>query len=118
MDIEEGYYDCIVEKTEDCDHGPCTAYTAYLNGHAAFTVYLYSDKPEIISIHEEWEDTMYYVETKIKLRIEREENAKDLYWLREAIDQYLEGPEEVVFIERPKVINEGWPNENVLCWIG
>lgn len=50
---------------------------------------------------------MYYVETKIKLRIEHEENAKDLYWLREAIDQYLEGPEEVVFIERPKVINEG-----------
>ena len=53
MDIEEGYYDCIVEKTEDCDHGPCTAYTAYLNGHAAFTVYLYSDKPDMISIHEE-----------------------------------------------------------------
>jgi hypothetical protein len=62
MDIEEGYYDCIVEKTEDrgiwretgyCDHGPCTAYTAYLNGHAAFTVYLYRDKPDMISIHEE-----------------------------------------------------------------
>ena len=50
---------------------------------------------------------MYYVETKIKLRIEHEENAKDLHWLREAIDQYLEGPEEVVYIEKPTVINEG-----------
>ena len=53
MDIEEGYYDCVVAKIEDFDHGPCTAYIAYLNGHAAFTVYLYSDKPELISIHEE-----------------------------------------------------------------
>lgn len=57
---------------------------------------------------------MYYVETKIKFRVEHEENAKELvmllrqaWWLREAIEQYLEGQEEVVFIDVPKVINEG-----------
>ena len=26
MNIDEGYYDVTVERTEDCDHGPCTAY--------------------------------------------------------------------------------------------
>ena len=42
---------------------------------------------------------MYYVETKIKFRVEHEENAKELWWLREAIEQYLEGQEEIVFID-------------------
>ncbi len=50
---------------------------------------------------------MYYVETKIKFRVEYEENAENLWWLREAIEEYLEGEEEVVFIDIPKVTNEG-----------
>jgi len=65
---------------------------------------------------------MYYVETKIKFRVEHEKNARDLWWIREvieqynarelwwireAIEQYLEGQEEVVSIDKPNVINEG-----------
>jgi len=50
---------------------------------------------------------MYYVETKIKFRVEHEKNARELWWIREAIEQYLEGQEEVVSIDKPNVINEG-----------
>ena len=49
---------------------------------------------------------MYYVETKIKFRVEHEENAKELWWIREAIEKSLEGKEEVVSIEKPNVIAE------------
>jgi hypothetical protein len=48
MEIEEGYYDCKVERRDDCDHGPCTAYIC-----EGFTVYLYDDHSKMISIHEE-----------------------------------------------------------------
>jgi len=52
MEIEEGYYDCVAEQSIDCDKGPCTSYTAYMNGQPAFTVYLYDNHPEVISVHE------------------------------------------------------------------
>ena len=50
---------------------------------------------------------MYHVETRVVFRVEYEENAKELWWVREAIENYLEGQEEVVLIETPKVTNEG-----------
>jgi len=52
MELDEGYYDCIPERSVDCDKGPCTSYTAYMNGQPAFTVYLYDNNPNMISIHE------------------------------------------------------------------
>ena len=52
MELDEGYYDCIPERSVNERHGPCTAYTAYMNGQPAFTVYLYDNHPEIISVHE------------------------------------------------------------------
>jgi len=56
MELNEGYYDCIPERSVNERHGPCTSYTAYMNGQAAFTVYLYDNKPNMMSIHElEWE---------------------------------------------------------------
>jgi predicted DNA-binding protein len=50
---------------------------------------------------------MYYVEAVVKIRVEEEMNAEEPYWLREAIEAYLEGEEEVVYISKPIVINEG-----------
>ena len=50
---------------------------------------------------------MYYVETRIVFRVEHKENAKDLRWIREAIEYCLEGQEEVVCIDAPRVFNEG-----------
>ena len=50
---------------------------------------------------------MYYVETVVKYRAEHKENAYEPYWLREAIEAWLEGEEEVVLIAKPKVYNEG-----------
>ena len=50
---------------------------------------------------------MYYVETKLVFRIEHEENALNLEWVREAIDGFLEGEEEVVNVKLENLINEG-----------
>lgn len=50
---------------------------------------------------------MYYVETRIRFRVEYFENAKELWWVREALESYLEGEEEVVAIDKPTIINEG-----------
>jgi hypothetical protein len=50
---------------------------------------------------------MYYVETKIVFRVEHEENALHLEWVREAIDGFLEGEEEVVYVKLENLINEG-----------
>ena len=49
MEITEGYYDCVPERSV---RKRLTAYTAYMNGQPAFTVYLYDNHPEIISVHE------------------------------------------------------------------
>jgi len=55
MEITEGYYDCVPERSV---RKRLTAYTAYMNGQAAFTVYLYDNNPNMISIKEgeEWEE--------------------------------------------------------------
>ena len=50
---------------------------------------------------------MYYVEAVVKIRIEHPQAAYEPYWLREAIEAYLEGEEEVVSVSKPIVINEG-----------
>jgi len=50
---------------------------------------------------------MYYVEAVVKIRVEDKQAAHEPYWLREAIEAYLEGEEEVVSISKPTVINEG-----------
>ena len=50
---------------------------------------------------------MYYVEAVVKIRIEDKHAAYEPYWLREAIEAYLEGEEEVVSVSKPIVINEG-----------
>ena len=50
---------------------------------------------------------MYYVEAVVKIRIEDRQAAYEPYWLREAIEAYLEGEEEVVSISKPMVQNEG-----------
>jgi len=50
---------------------------------------------------------MYYVETKLVFRVEHEENASQLEWVREAIDEYLEGEEEVVYVKLENIVNEG-----------
>lgn len=50
---------------------------------------------------------MYYVETKLVFRVEHEENVSQIWWVREAIEDWLEGEEEVVYVKVEKVINEG-----------
>ena len=52
MELIEGYYDCVPERTVNERHGSCTAYTAYMNGQPSFTLYLYDKSPNMISIHE------------------------------------------------------------------
>ena len=52
MEITEGYYDCVPERTFNERHGSCTAYTAYMNGQPSFTLYLYDKSTNMISIHE------------------------------------------------------------------
>lgn len=52
MEITEGYYDCVPERTVNELHGSCTAYTAYMNGQPSFTLYLYDNIPNMVSIHE------------------------------------------------------------------
>ena len=41
---------------------------------------------------------MYYVEAVVKIRIEDKQAAYEPYWLKEAIETYLEGEEEVLSI--------------------
>ena len=52
MEVTEGYYDCVPERSVDGKHGPCTVYTAYWDGRADFTVYLYDNDPYCIFIKE------------------------------------------------------------------
>jgi len=49
MEITEGYYDCVPEHSV---RERSTAYTAYMNGQPSFTVYLYDNNPNMMSIHE------------------------------------------------------------------
>ena len=49
MEITEGYYDCVPERSV---RERRTAYTAYMNGQPSFTVYLYDNNPNMISIKE------------------------------------------------------------------
>jgi hypothetical protein len=49
MEITEGYYDCVPEHSV---RERRTAYTAYMNGQPSFTVYLYDNNPNMISIKE------------------------------------------------------------------
>jgi len=49
MEITEGYYDCVPEHSV---RERRTAYTAYMNGQPSFTVYLYDNNPNMMSIHE------------------------------------------------------------------
>ena len=54
MQIDEGYYEAIAERTEDCDYGSCTGYVVKgEHGQTPFIVYLYDKHPTMISIHEE-----------------------------------------------------------------
>tara|TARA_R100001440_G_scaffold63463_1_gene83700 strand:- start:1275 stop:1427 length:153 start_codon:yes stop_codon:yes gene_type:complete len=46
---------------------------------------------------------MYYVETRVVFRVGNESDAKDLWWLEEAIEKYLRVNEEIVCIDAPKV---------------
>ena len=52
------------------------------------------------------ERLMYYVETRVVLRVGNEIDAKNLWWLEEAIEKYLRENEEIVCIDAPKVTNE------------
>ena len=49
---------------------------------------------------------MYYVETRVVLRVGNEIDAKNLWWLEEAIEKYLRENEEIVCIDAPKVTND------------
>ncbi len=46
---------------------------------------------------------MYYVETRVVLKVGNEVDAKNLSWLEEAIEKYLRGNEEIVCIDAPKL---------------
>lgn len=49
MKIYEGYFDCVLDRSEDCDHGPCTEYNIpELN----IRFYLYDDHKCMVSFHE------------------------------------------------------------------
>ena len=50
MEIAEGYYDCVPERSV---RKRLTSYTVYMNGQSQFTVYLYDNNPNMISIKEE-----------------------------------------------------------------
>jgi hypothetical protein len=52
MELIEGYYDCVPERSVDDKLGPCTVYTAYWDGRADFTVCVYDNDPYCISIKE------------------------------------------------------------------
>jgi len=49
MEVTEGYYDCVPERSV---RERRTSYTAYMNGQPSFTVYLYDNNPNMMSIHE------------------------------------------------------------------
>lgn len=50
---------------------------------------------------------MYYIKIEVAMRVDDEINADELYWVREALDEWLEGPEEIVYIKRLEKHNEG-----------
>jgi len=52
MELIEGYYDCVPERSMDSKLGECTVYTAYWDGKAEFTIQLYDSDPYCISIKE------------------------------------------------------------------
>jgi len=54
MKIDEGYYNCEISRTEDCDHGPCTE---YLVADLGIRFYLYDNEITLVSFHEEEEQT-------------------------------------------------------------
>tara|TARA_Y100000114_G_scaffold49085_1_gene44780 strand:- start:1512 stop:1712 length:201 start_codon:yes stop_codon:yes gene_type:complete len=50
MKIEEGYYNCEISRSKDCDHGPCTEYVVVDLG---IRFYLYDNELTLVSFHEE-----------------------------------------------------------------
>ncbi len=52
MELIEGYYDCVPERSMDSKLGECTVYTAYWDGKAEFTIRLYDNDPYCIFIKE------------------------------------------------------------------
>ena len=54
MIIDEGYYNCEISRTEDCDHGLCTEYVVPDLG---IRFYLYDNEITLVSFHEEEEQT-------------------------------------------------------------
>jgi len=50
MEIREGYFDYFLDRSEDCDHGPCTK---YIVPELGIHFYLYDNKPYLVSFHEE-----------------------------------------------------------------
>jgi len=50
---------------------------------------------------------MYYIKLEVSMRIDDEIHADELYWVREALNEWLEGSEEVVYIKRLEKHNEG-----------
>ena len=50
MEIREGYFDYFLDRSEDCDHGPCTEYTVPELG---MRFYLYDNHKLMVSFHEE-----------------------------------------------------------------
>lgn len=46
--MPEGYFTKINKLDVDCDHGPCTGY--YIE-ELGLTVYIYDNKPDLISFH-------------------------------------------------------------------
>jgi len=52
MELIEGYYDCVPERSMDSKLGECTVYTAYWDGKAEFTIRLYDTDEYCIFIKE------------------------------------------------------------------
>jgi hypothetical protein len=52
MEIDEGHYHALSERSHDCDWGPCTIYTA-MNENFYFVVYHDHDR---ISVHHRGEE--------------------------------------------------------------
>lgn len=50
---------------------------------------------------------MYYIKIEVAMRVDDEINAIMLGWIAEALEEYLEGPEEIVYIKHLEEYNEG-----------
>jgi len=50
---------------------------------------------------------MYYIKVEVAMRVDDEINADELGWIAEALEGYLEGPEEIVYIKHLEKHDEG-----------